>query len=327
MSVVAGCSLFDGVILLADCRATICWPQKPKVYVDNVQKIFPISPYTALGFVGDIIIASKVIESVYKCIPTCKSPYRYHPIKLLEWFPRFFRYKYKAECKNNTSSVVFMVASVIPDRPNIIKRSKVVMLMERFRKNELSRQRNWLPQLLVDILRAPTENIILPDFPYGLIYEMKSPDFIPRFINPLEYSAIGSGEGAQKTIDRDADWIFASDIGNTFIESMGLRDAVSSFIESEQIEDVGGLYPCIKINKKGLEMVGQKAVIPVGGTEIELAVNSNMQWVQRNRNLGKEVKIQLPWEIDFSQYHSNVIFNDLKETMDQFRAGDCLIKS
>ena len=44
MSVVAGCSLFDGVLLAADCRATVQYPNRPDLYSDNVLKVMAIHP-------------------------------------------------------------------------------------------------------------------------------------------------------------------------------------------------------------------------------------------------------------------------------------------
>lgn len=54
MSVVAGCSLLNGVLLAADCRSTIKRHHASDVHVDTVQKIFGVLPHTAIGFVGDI---------------------------------------------------------------------------------------------------------------------------------------------------------------------------------------------------------------------------------------------------------------------------------
>jgi hypothetical protein len=62
MSVVAGCSLFNGVLLAADCRATIRVQNKPDIHSDNVLKVFALLPHTAIGFVGDIDIASFLLQ-------------------------------------------------------------------------------------------------------------------------------------------------------------------------------------------------------------------------------------------------------------------------
>jgi len=44
MSVVAGCSLFNGVLLAAGCRATVRYRNQPDIHPDNVLKVFAIHP-------------------------------------------------------------------------------------------------------------------------------------------------------------------------------------------------------------------------------------------------------------------------------------------
>jgi 20S proteasome alpha/beta subunit len=61
MSVVAGSSMFRGVMLAADTRSTIVRPGSSAIYVDNVQKLFAMTPRIALGFVGDIRVAGLII--------------------------------------------------------------------------------------------------------------------------------------------------------------------------------------------------------------------------------------------------------------------------
>jgi hypothetical protein len=39
MSVVAGCSLFDGLLIGADCRVTVTKQGKPEIYTDRCQKL------------------------------------------------------------------------------------------------------------------------------------------------------------------------------------------------------------------------------------------------------------------------------------------------
>lgn len=320
MSVIAGCSLFNGVMLISDCRGTLQWPGKKNIYIDNVQKIFPLSPTSAISFVGDINIASKIIHDALNFLEKTISSTRIHPICLLNWFPRYLRYSYRKYKKGN-EDVIFMVASIVPDRPNIIERAKVVALMERFRLGKLSMQRNWLPGLLVNILKAKSDYVILSDCPCGLIYSLRPPDFNPTFIKPLEFHAIGSGEGSIREIDYYADWIFSGDIGNDFIEAMALRDAVSGFIEKNKIETVGGLYPCIKIDRNSFRLIGQSMTIPFDGAKIELSAK-NGRWIQKNHETGKEIEIKLPWNINFSKYKESQTFNDLKDAWNSFRTPD-----
>lgn len=57
MSVVAGCSLLDGIIMGSDCRVTFrCGANE--THRDTVQKLIALTPYTVLGFVGNDVRSS-----------------------------------------------------------------------------------------------------------------------------------------------------------------------------------------------------------------------------------------------------------------------------
>jgi hypothetical protein len=45
---------------------------------------------------------------------------------------------------------------------------------------------------------------------------------------------------------------------------MALRDAVSHFIAAESIPDVGGMYPCVKIDRRGVGCLGVNQTLPKG---------------------------------------------------------------
>ncbi len=325
MSVIAGCSMFDGIILLSDCRATLSRTGSKDIYVDNVQKIFPILPTTAIGFAGNICSASKIIAELASYLKQKKGLHKLNSIKLLEWLPRYIRYKY-GQISNTIPEpeVIFMVASIVSDRPNVIERAKVVEIMERFRLNKLSVNRNWIPSILVEILKTPPskENVSLSNVPLGLLYVMKPPLFVPEFIKPLEYSAIGSGEKVVEDIDRFVDWIFAGDVGNPYMEASSLREVVSKFIENNKIQTVGGLYPCIKINGNGIQFLENIWEIPVGGTKIELSFSAQGRWVQKNLITGKTIEIKYPWEIDFSKYLTDKKFDDMKKAFKEMENGN-----
>jgi integrase len=55
MSVVAGCSLFDGALLAADCRITFQVSPNRFFYTDNAQKLFTLTSRLSIGFVGDLL--------------------------------------------------------------------------------------------------------------------------------------------------------------------------------------------------------------------------------------------------------------------------------
>jgi len=119
-------------------------------------------------------------------------------------------------------------------------------------------------------------------------------------------------------IDREADWIFAGDEGNPFVETMALRECVSNFIAETNIQTVGGLYPCIRLDSKGAQLIGDTVEIPLGGERIELNVDQTGRWIQRHLNSSTEVPLMLPWEIDFASYKESQTFDYLKEAKERF---------
>ena len=185
MSVVAGCSLFDGVLLAADCRATIRVQNKPDTHSDSVLKVFALLPHTAIGFVGDIDIASFLLQSLLSQLSKRR---RNDPISLSLWIPRLFRHQFKRYTeKRGHRSVVFMVASVLRDRRNIVERKAVAKLVEHIGFGHSPIQRNWIPGFLVEILKIPATYkwVEMPGTCRNILYTLASPNFKIRFFSNL----------------------------------------------------------------------------------------------------------------------------------------------
>lgn len=321
MSVIAGCSFFHGVMLLSDCRMTVSRVGRSNVHIDNVQKLFALTPTSAIGFVGDIELAGLLLRELLAQLPQKARQKKVDAVSLFNWIPRYLRSAYERVCQRHGSpSVKFVVGSVLPGYPNVIERAKVRAIMERFRLGKLSAQRNWLPSILVDILKTPPDvtHVLLQDAPLGLLYFLGSPSFDPICLEALEFGVIGSGEGATLHIERDLDWIFAGDVGNPFMEAMALRETVDSFIREQNVESVGGLYPCIRLGADGLNVLGYSTEIPLGGTRIELSVNEKRRWVQKNLSTGKEIGLLYPWEITASQYIKDQKFDDYVKAFEDY---------
>src|ERR1035437_927096 len=90
MSVVAGVSLLDGVLIGADCRMTFSQSGR-KTYRDIVQKIIAIGPYTVLGFVASSVpLAAKLLKGMMDARAERKDT-----LEFKEWLPRYFKHAYK----------------------------------------------------------------------------------------------------------------------------------------------------------------------------------------------------------------------------------------
>jgi hypothetical protein len=309
---------------------TVTRAGKPDIHVDNVQKLFPLTRTTAIGFVGDIEVAGLLLKGLLIQLQRKVHEKKADPVSLHSWIPRYLSTTYaKISQKFGARPVDFVVASVLLGRPNVIEREKVRAIMERFRLGQLSAQRNWLPGILVNILSTPptTEYIALDDVPFGLLYFMKCPTFNPIHLKPLEFGAIGSGKDVELHIDRNLDWIFAGNVGNHFMEAMALRETVVSFIQEHNIESVGGLYPCLKIGSQGLMYLGYMSQIPTGGTKIELSVDDNRRWIQKNLTTGKEIKLLYPWEIIAREYSQDRKFNDYLGAFTEYKVPSEIVIS
>lgn len=318
MSVVAGCSLFEGVLLAADCRATIRMHNKPDIHSDNVLKVFALLPHTALGFVGDIDVASYLLQNLLIGLDKQR---RKDPISLSQWIPRLFRNHYnRFPSKNGNRTVVFMIGSILRDRNNIVERKAVVELVKYICFGNSPIKRNWIPDFLMEILKVPEKYkwIEIPNTCRNLLYTIASPNFEIRSYSPLQFTAIGSGESCLEQIDYYKDAIFAWDPGSSFVESSQFRQIIQNFIDEKGIKSVGGLYPVLKVSGKGVEHIGMSAEIPVGGTRIELSFQSN-RWIQRNVTEKKELPIIMPWEFMKLKGFQNKTFNDLSDAFRGFR--------
>jgi len=105
------------------------------------------------------------------------------------------------------------------------------------------------------------------------------------------------------------------------MEAMALTKAVEDHLQDAKLDTVGGLLPCIKVCGRGVLLLGSRAEIPIGGEKIELFASSSGRWVQRHLNSGKEIPLQLPWEINFHQCHKSNRFDHLSEAVRQLRKG------
>ena len=167
------------------------------------------------------------------------------------------------------------------------------------------------------LMRPATETLIPVRAPAGLLYTMSSPRFIPRHYAPLEYCAIGSGHGSVHEIAKTADWLLAGVPGNDMIESMALTDAVSEFVASEGIDDVGGMFPCLKIDHRGVQCLGTS--MGMAPNRISLHFDSSLaRWVQKNEATDKEVQLLLPWELNAGAIKSDRRFDDRQDAVRTF---------
>jgi hypothetical protein len=315
MTAVAGVSLFNGVMLTADCRVSVKRPGWRTIVRDEAQKVFPLTPTTIIGFSGRVSTASSLLHELFRQLRNAR---RSDPVSMARWLPRFFKATFAAlSRKGDVGRVDFMVGSVIPGRTNVIERQKAVDLMREIGFGNPSIQRSFVPDVLMRALMTdPTHTYVpIPGSIAGLLYTMTSPLFKPQHLKPLEFAAIGSGHHATVEIKRTADWLLAGMPGNDFIESQALTSAVSQFIAEHEIQDVGGMYPCVKLDQRGPLFLGARHHFPL--YEVLLTFDGPRgRWVQENHTTGKRIELLYPWEILSRPVRADLTFNDMREALE-----------
>jgi hypothetical protein len=313
MTVIAGVSLFNGVMLLSDCRVTVQRHGKPDVHSDIAQKLFPLTQSAAIGFCGDVATAALLLGVLRRQLPK-----REHKdvANLLKWLPRLFRSSIatlKAK-KKRVSQTDFMLAGIVPDRANMVERAKVVELMRDIASGKGGIQRSFIPDIVVQVMTTPPEQeyVVIGNSPAGVLCMMRYPLFEPQFLKPLEFAAIGSGQRSTVEIKKCADWLLAGMPGNDMVERCSLTDAVSQFIAENEIKDVGGMYPCVKIDRRGVGCLGIHQTFPL--YEVSLTYDSaRARWVQENHTTGKKLELLMPWEVMRNPSAAAQKFDDMRE--------------
>ena len=210
---------------------------------------------------------------------------RLDTVSLLQWLPRFLKATYrrmqaKPAVGMPYGEIQFIVAAIIPDRTNVVDRARVADILSRAVSPDASMQRNWIPDVVIRVLRTPAEmtQVPIPGTPAVVLGVMRSPAFALERFAPLSCVAIGSGHGAVVEMERAADWLFASDAEISI--KMGLEAAVQDFVAQNDVDSVGGMYPCVKIDRRGLAFLGGTHRFPP--YEVALTFEPTMKrWVQR----------------------------------------------
>jgi hypothetical protein len=316
MTVIAGVSLFNGVMLLSDCRVTIQRRGKADVHCDIAQKLFPLTQNAVIGFSGDVTTAAALLGELRRQLPGRKHK---DTASLVQWIPRLLQSgvaTLRAK-KKRVAYVDFMLAGIAPDRANVVERAKVVELMKEIAFGDPSIQRGWVPDILMQVMLKPPEHkhVVIGNSPAGILCTMRYPSFQPQFFEPLEFVAIGSGRYSTIEIKKNADWVLAGMPGNDMVERTSLTSAVSQFIAENEIKDVGGMYPCVKIDRRGVGLLGICQKFPL--YEVSLTYDgARERWIQENRTTGKKIELLTPWEILRNPAAADQKFDDMREAVE-----------
>jgi hypothetical protein len=296
MSVVAGCSLLDGVLLAADCRVTFEVSPKQFYYTDNAQKLFTLVPRLSIGFAGNVGIASELLLSIAK---GQKESQRHDPISLVLWLQRKFRFEYAtrtAPCSPPKPQIIFMLAGALRGRPTVVTKKSIAELL--FHIAQGSVKQSWVPSHLVNLLDSPAKytHVEIGGTARGLLCVMRSPDFDLECHDPLTAVTIGSGDTLIEEISDVRGVLFG---GADIDDIQWMRRSIRNFIRNKNIASVGGLFPLLKITGKGTSFIPQDTrKIDRGqfGDHVRLVYERDT-WIQQNLMTGKEMPLLPPWKL------------------------------
>ncbi|MEN6536168.1 MAG: hypothetical protein ABFD89_21080 [Bryobacteraceae bacterium] len=285
----------DGVFLAADTRVTYSKGPGQDIYVDQAMKVLHLAPGTAIGYVGRVETAAVLLKYV---IDGRDHRERTDPISLMNWLPRVLRAAYQRVRPELRGDVAFMVGSSLAGRPMLVETTKVREILFEGVKNGLNSIVGRLP---ITILSSGARFVSLTNTCAGLLYVLRSPGFELRICPPLQVAAIGSGHGVIEEVRRVHARVLFDYSGNVGIQAYWFRQAIADFVERNDISSVGGLYPVIRVRGNDFLCIGQSTKkFKRGTSEIEADVTLSVEngcWVQRNRVTGKEIKLELPWNI------------------------------
>jgi hypothetical protein len=307
MSVVAGCLLLDGVLLAADTRITYTRSDGSHVFVDNALKIFLFAPGTAIGYVGTVETASLLLQHMIAGRDRRK---RTDPLRLYRWIPRLLRAVYRRLPSDLQRQVSFMVASSFADTPKTVETATIWRMLFEASKNGMNSITGTLP---FDILSSGKAIVQIPNTCDGMLYSMSSPNFEPRVCPPLGFMAIGSGHKVVEDVERDHARIVLGDVNSPW-EADWFRRAIKNFVERNSVDEVGGLYPVLKVRGNETAPVGMEVRShKQGSSEVESDVAlliEDGQWIQRERLSGVAVTLQPPWDLLKNATH-NALFDHI----------------
>ena len=290
MSVVAGVSLLDGVLIGADCRITC--DDTVTTYRDELQKLIPVGSHSAVGLTGDIRTAGELLLKIKGA-----QQGRFETVELEQWLPRFLEHEFPKLKK--PEPVTFLVASVIPSRLNIVPKADITKaVFDAFASQERG-QVKYLSSTFSDVVNAPNDLIAVEGSGEGHLFAIQSPKFTPVRVKPMRSIAIGSGGKMQQQLVELGDKIHFDSFGENK-DVFWFRRALDHYLRVSEERSVGGMFLIIKIDARhGMRWFPHTCVDITNNDSFELMQQgTEHRWVQRKLSTGEAIELLLPWEVD-----------------------------
>ena len=271
MTLVVGKQYLDGLILIAESRASI---KKNGAFIpwrDNTQKIFPLSEDLYLGFSGDIECAGSIIGFLLQQIARRPLLGKLHIF--YQKAPKLLRYAYKVFSKEaGEREVGFIMAGLDPQRPEPIK------------------DKGGKITGYVDVYDKKLFKISFPD-------EVFEESIFPQNLSLI----MGSGSPAAKEQERSLKKIsFGPDSLGAYFQASIMDFVLRKKIKELGIHSVGGLSQIviIKPGSSGFLQYRGKSNLEDKNDilDVELILRDN-RLIQRNLITKKETPLLTPPEV------------------------------
>jgi len=291
MSVVAGVSLLDGVLIGADCRITYD-KGGTRTHRDELQKLIPIGKHTVIGLTGHIATAAKLLLAVRKA-----QEGRLETVELEQWLPRYLKHQFPKI--RDSQPVSFLVASVIPSRPNRVAKAEIAKAVFDAFSSRPHGGINTISSTFLNIINVPTNFVAIGGSGEGHLYTMHSPKFAPSHIKPMHSVAIGSGQKMQEQIVQIADQLHFDTHGE-YPDVTWFRRSLDHYLRASGESSVGGMFTIMKITARhGMQSYPHTRIDITNKEAYELTIQGTQnRWVQRKMTTGEAIELLLPWEVE-----------------------------
>jgi len=285
MTLIAGQLFFQGLVLIADSRASISKNGIIYPWRDNTRKIFLLSNNLAIGFAGDIEFAGSIIGFLGSQIE--KRPRLGNLHVFYNKGPKLIRHAYKflSEKTREKRRVGFMIASLDPNRPEPIKNEK----------GQISGH--------IGIYDKKLFAISFPDDSFEEAGFNK-----PSLV-------LGSGELAVKEKEDELKKLrFGLVVDSLYFQASLMDFILRKKIKELGIDTVGGLSQILMIEPKGSSFLEYKGKSDLDNStdilDVELVIKGDTL-VQRNLITGKEIPLLIPPDVIKIKDPSTDLFADL----------------
>lgn len=275
---------------MADCRASIQTGNDVIPWRDNTQKVFFLDKHLIIGFAGDIETAGSIIAFLSRQIHDRPQLGNIHIFARKG--PALIKYAYEELSKNKpVGEVAFIIAGVDFNRP----------------------------ERVVDSAGKVTGHMPFFD---RKVFKLSSPDFLLHNTSILESPIVIIGSGTPALTEeleksfKGLQFSFAL-AGSLAISATTISGILMSKAREVGIDSVGGLMQIAVIENTGAGFVPYKSRSDSHKgphLDLELSINPDGRFVQKNLITGQEVLVLSPPEVIQIKDPAVQLFADLETT-------------